>query len=126
MSKENNDNNIMISSKDVLGEVRIADTVLANIAVIAAKETDGVSNIYGDNTNEWMNMVGVKGVQRGVRVKITGNTVSVDLVLIMQYGFNIPVTCKKVQDRVKSSIENMTGLKVSNVNIRIAGMDLES
>lgn len=123
--KKTNDKNITIS-KEILGEVRISESVIANIAVIAAKETEGVSNIVGDSTNEIMTLVGVKGMQRGVKIKIFNNVVTVDLALIMQYGYNIPVTCKNVQDKVSTAIENMTGLKVDNVNLRIAGMDLES
>lgn len=124
MSKEIGDKTIKLSEQ-VLGEVRIADSVIANIAVLAAKETEGVANTFGNSTNEFMNKVGVKGVHRGVKADIIDNVVSVELTLIMEYGYNIPATCKKVQDKVKASIENMTGLQVSDVNIKIAGMDLE-
>lgn len=125
MAKEIGEKSIMLAN-EVLGEVRIADSVIGNIAVLAAKETDGVANVLGNSANELMNKVGVKGYQRGVKVEIVDNVVSVDLALIISYGFNIPATCKKVQDKVKASIENMTGLEVGDVNIKIAGMDLES
>jgi len=42
----------------------------------------------------------------------------------MEYGYNIPTTCKKVQEKIKTSIENMTGLEVADVNIRIAGINM--
>ena len=45
--------------------------------------------------------------------------------MIMEYGYNIPATSRKVQERVKSAIENMTGLDVSDVNIRIAGINMQ-
>lgn len=124
MAKELVEKTIKLSEQ-VLGEVRIADSVIGNIAALAAKETEGVADTIGSSTNEIMNKVGVKGIQRGVKIDIIDNVVSVELALIMEYGFNIPATCKKVQDKVKSSIENMTGLEVSDVNIKIAGMDLE-
>lgn len=124
MSKENNDKSLVLVN-EVLGEVRIADSVIGNIAVLAAKETEGVADVAGNSTNELMSKVGVKGPQRGVKIEIVDNVVSVGLVLIMQYGFNIPATCKKVQDKVKASIQNMTGLEVKEVSLRIAGMDLE-
>lgn len=125
MAKEIGEKSIMLAN-EVLGEVRIADSVIGNIAVLAAKETDGVANVLGNSATELMNKVGVKGYQRGVKVEIIENVVSVDLALIIAYGYNIPATCKKVQDKVKASIENMTGLEVGDVNIKIAGMDLES
>lgn len=111
-------------SNEVLGEVRIADSVVANIALLAAKETEGVFDTVGNAANEIMTKVGVKSASKGVRVEIIDSVVSIDLALIMQYGYNIPNTCKKVQDKVKNSIENMTGLEVSDVRIRIAGINI--
>lgn len=112
-------------SSEVLGEVRIADSVVANIALLAAKETEGVFDTVGNAANEIMTKVGVKSASKGVRVEIIDSVVSIDLALIMQYGYNIPNTCKKVQDKVKNSIENMTGLEVSDVRIRIAGINIQ-
>ena len=112
-------------SNEVLGEVRIADSVVANIALLAAKETEGVFDTVGNAANEIMTKVGVKSASKGVRVEIIDSVVSIDLALIMQYGYNIPNTCKKVQGKVKNSIENMTGLEVSDVRIRIAGINIQ-
>ena len=112
-------------SNEVLGEVRIADSVVANIALLAAKETEGVFDTVGNAANEIMTKVGVKSASKGVRVEIIDSVVSIDLALIMQYGYNIPNTCKKVQDKVKNSIENMTGLEVSDVRIRSAGINIQ-
>ena len=112
-------------SNEVLGEVRIADSVVANIALLAAKETEGVFDTVGNAANEIMTKVGVKSASKGVRVEIIDSVVSIDLALIMQYGYNIPNTCKKVQDKVKNSIENMTGLEVSDVRLRIAGINIQ-
>ena len=117
-----NEKSIQISD-EVLGEVRIADAVVANIAVLAAKETEGVFDTVGNAANEIMTKVGVKSTSKGARIVIIDGVVTVDLALVMQYGFNIPTTCKKVQDRVKNAIENMTGLEVADVNIRISGIN---
>ena len=51
---------------------------------------------------------------------------SVDLSLNMKYGYNIPDVSEKVQDRVKTAIENMTGLHVLDVNIKIASVNMEA
>ncbi len=123
MAKETDKYNHTLQ-EDSFGEVRIADDVVANIAGLAATEIDGVAATAGNITNELMSKVGMKTLSKGVRVELLDNVVSVEMVLIMEYGYNIPATCKKVQERVKSSIENMTGLEVSDVNIRIAGIDM--
>lgn len=115
----------IVLAEEIMGEVRIADSVVANIAVLAAKETEGIFDTAGTAADEIMTIVGVKSAFRGVRIEIVDGVVGVELALIMQYGYNIPTTCKKVQDKVKNAIENMTGLEVADVNIRISGMNIQ-
>lgn len=67
----------------------------------------------------------MKSLSKGVKVDVLENVVCVDLNLNLEYGYSIPETCKKVQERVKTAIENMTGLQVSDVNISIASVELE-
>ena len=83
-----NKSSYQINEQGVLGEVKIADDVIAVIAGIAATEVTGVA-------------------------------------LELDYGVSIPEISEKVQNRVKSAIENMTGLKVKEVNVRVAGVAAE-
>ena len=105
-----------------IGEVKIADEVVTVIAGLAATEVDGVASMGGNITNE----LGVKNLSKGVKVTVLEGVVTVDLTLNIEFGKNILEVSKKVQDKVKSSIENMTGLEVADVNIRIAGVDMEN
>ena len=107
-----------------MGEVRIADEVVAIIAGLAATEVDGVDSMAGNITNELVGKLGMKNLSKGVKVDETEEHVSVDLSLNIKYGYNIPDVSERVQDRVKSAIENMTGLTVLDVNIRIAGVNI--
>lgn len=113
-----------VYEKDKIGEVRIADEVVAIIAGLAATEVDGVDSMAGNITNELVGKLGMKNLSKGVKVDVTEEHVSVDLSLNLKYGYNIPDVSERVQDRVKSAIENMTGLTVLDVNIRIAGVNL--
>ena len=124
MEKETKRNTYVLPGNEELGSVQIADEVVAVIAGLAATEVEGVSAMSGNITNELMSRVGVKNLAKGVRVEILGQKVKVAMSLIMHYGYNIPTTCGKVQERVKSTIENMTGLTVTDVNVRIAGVDM--
>ena len=110
--------------KEMMGEVRIADEVVAIIAGLAATEVDGVDSMAGNITNELVGKLGMKNLSKGVKVYVTEEHVSVDLSLNIKYGYNIPDVSERVQDRVKSAIENMTGLTVLDVNIRIAGVNI--
>ena len=89
-----------------------------------ATEIEGVAGTVSNMTKELMSRMGMSRRAKGVKVVIDGNIVTVDLALVMKYGYNIPITSKQVQERVKSAIENMTGLRVSNVGIRIVGVDM--
>ena len=99
--------------------------VVAMIASLAASEVDGVSAVGNNLTNDLMSKVGVKNVAKGVKVDVKETNVTVDVVVTMDYGYNIPATSRKIQDKVKAAIENMTGLNCAEVNIRIAGVKLQ-
>ena len=125
MDKKNKVNHSGYEIEDV-GQVQIADEVIAVIAGLAATEVDGVQQMSGNITNEIVSKLGMKNLSKGVKVSIDGEQVDVDLNLILQYGVSIPKTSKEVQEKVKGAIETMTGLTVNEVNIRIAGIQTES
>lgn len=122
MEKELSNNTYKLQSDEKIGAVKIADDVVAMIAGIATTEVEGISAMSGNITNELMSKVGKKSLSKGVKVDVLDRVVSVDLTVNMEYGCNIPIICSKVQEKVKASIENMTGLTVADVNIRIAGV----
>ncbi|MBO4976619.1 MAG: Asp23/Gls24 family envelope stress response protein [Lachnospiraceae bacterium] len=116
------DRSTVVLEDDGIGAVQIADDVVAVIASLAASEVDGVY-LAGNMTNELIGKVGKKGVSKGVKVDVLGGNVTVDMVITIEFGRNIPAVCQKVQAKVKAAIENMTGLTCSDVNIRIAGVN---
>ena len=107
-----------------LGEVKIADEVVAIIAGLAATEVEGVSSMAGNITNELVSKLGMKNLSKGILVEVMENEVKVDVAINIAYGYSIPDVSAKVQDKVKSAIENMTGLTVAVVNVRIASVDM--
>ncbi len=101
--------------------VQITDEVVAIVAGLAATEVEGVESLTGNLTNTMISKTGMNKLQKGVRiVKNADSSISVRLSLNICYGYEIPMICGKVQDKVKSAIENMTGISVSEVDIRIA------
>ena len=124
-NKETATNNYNVLENGQIGEVRIADEVVAIIAGLAATEVKGVASMAGNVTNELVSKLGMKNLSKGVKVVVTSEAVSVDMSLNMEYGYSIPKTSKKVQERVKQAIENMTGLQVLEVNVRIASVKME-
>ena len=124
MSKELERQSLELREDDSMGSVEIADDVVAMIAALAATEVEGVASMVGNVTHELMNRMGYKNIARGVKVEVYNKKVKVDISLNIEYGYNIPTTGQKIQSKVQSAIESMTGLEVTDVNIRIAGVNM--
>ncbi len=121
MEKELNNDTV---TKNKIGAVKLADDVVAKIAALAALEIDGVSAMAGGITNDNIEKYSAKNVLKSSKVMVADGKVRVDLSILMRYSYNIPATSKQVQDRVKTSIQSMTGLDVTDVNVRIAGITM--
>ena len=121
------DNRKVVKIKeDNLGEVHVADEVVAIIAGLAATEVEGVASMAGNITNELVSKLGMKNLSKGVKVEVAEKTVSVEVALNISYGYSIPEVSEKVQEKVKSAIETMRGLSVAIVNVRIATVDMKN
>lgn len=110
---------------DKVGEVQIADQVIVTIAALAATEVEGVASMAGNITNELISKLGMKNLSKGVKIEVNTEDVVVDLDLQVEYGYSIPKISETVQKRVKTAIETMTGLSVSEVNIKIASVSIK-
>ena len=113
-----------IKEDENLGEVKIADEVVAIIAGLAAMEVEGGASMSGNATKELISRLGMKSLSKGVKVDVLEGIVTVSLKLNLQYGYNVLEVSGKVQEKVKTAIENMTGLTVADVKIRVAGVDI--
>ena len=118
-----NRNTINIKS-DESGEIKVADEVVAIIAGLAATEVEGVSSMAGNITNEIVSRLGMKNLSKGIQIEIADNEVVVDVALNIAYGYSIPEVSTKVQEKVKSAIEKMSGLSVASINVRIESVDM--
>ena len=123
MAQEKNTNERYSEAVDI-GTVKIADDVVALIAAFAAMEVEGVSGMAGGLDMNTVSKGGMKKLGKTVKVEVSKEGVKADLAIDLVYGSSIPETCSKVQNRVSTAIENMTGLKVQDVNIRVAGITM--
>ena len=122
---EENRNIHTIHDDGNIGEVSIADDVVAIIAGLAATEIEGVAAMSGNITYELVSKLGMKNLSKGVKAVLTEEGVTVDLTLNVKFGYSIREVSLKVQEKVKSAIETMTGLEVTGVNIRVANITVE-
>lgn len=108
-----------------LGNIRIADEVVAVIAGLAATEIEGVAGMSGGIAGGIAEMLGRRNLAKGVKVEVGEKETAVDLYIIVNFGVTIPEVAYKIQQNVKQAIESMTGLAVIEANVHIQGVDFK-
>lgn len=114
-----------ISRADELGNIHISEDVLAVIAAAAALEVEGVSALAANLGSDLAELLGKKNLAKGVRVQTDGDEVTIEISVMVRYGYTIPDVAKAVQDAVYSSVESMSSLTVRGVNVNVSGITLE-
>lgn len=107
------------------GNIKISDEVLSTIATIAVSEIDGVAGMGGSFTGDIAEKFGKKTLTKGVKITMDNSDVILDLNVIIKYGLRIPEIAWNIQENVKKSVESMTGLNVTKVNVRVVGIEVE-
>ena len=107
------------------GIVNIGEEVIAIIAGLAATEVDGVLSLVGNLTNELISKAGGSKLAKGIKVVTNeSDKIAVKVAVNISYGYEIPIICQQIQEKVKASVENMTGLDVVSVDVKIASVDV--
>ena len=116
-----------ISRADEVGNIHISEDVLAVIAAAAALEVEGVHGLAANLGSDLAELLGgKKNLAKGIRIQVADQAVSVDISIVVKYGYLIPDVAKAVQDAVCSSMESMSSLTVTAVNVNVSGISLES
>ena len=103
--------------------IQIANDVVASIAGMAASSVTGVAEMAGGFAGGISEVLsGKKNMSKGIKVDVTDNNVKIDVNIIVEYGSRIPDVAFEIQNRVKKSVENMTGLKATEVNVHVQGV----
>ena len=106
--------------------IKIANDVVAVIAGVAVSEVPGVASMAGGFAGGISEVLsGKKNLSKGIKVDADEKEVKIDVNIIVEYGSRIPDVAFEIQNRVKKSVENMTGLKVAEVNVHVQGVKTE-
>lgn len=106
--------------------IKIANDVIAVIAGVAVSEVPGVASMSGGFAGGITEVLsGKKNLSKGIKADIAGNNVKIDVNIIVNYGVRIPDVAFDIQNKVKQTVENMTGLKVNEVNVHVQGVNVE-
>jgi uncharacterized alkaline shock family protein YloU len=104
------------------GLIRISDDVVATIAGLAALETPGIAAMSGGISEGLAKRLSGRNAQKGVSVEVGQVEAAIDLRIVVQYGIPIQEVGRRLQDNVREAVENMTGLTVVEVNVKVEGV----
>lgn len=117
--------NDVVSGADDIGEIRISSDVITVIAHTVASEVEGVAGMNANITESISSVLGLKSGAKGVKVEIDDKNVNIDFYIVVNYGARIPDVAWRIQEKVKSSVESMTGMNVNSINIHVQGVSFD-
>ncbi|MBR2289989.1 MAG: Asp23/Gls24 family envelope stress response protein [Clostridia bacterium] len=107
---------------ETVNSIKIANDAVAMYVGIAVAEIPGVYGMSGTLAGITEAISGKKNYTKGVKVDINEKSVKIDVNIIVEYGARIPDVAFEIQTKVKKSVETMTGLKVSDINVNVQGV----
>ena len=114
-----------VSRSDELGNIHISEEVLAVIAAAAALEVEGVGGLAANLGTDLAELLGKKSLSRGIHLHVEEENGTVEVAILVKYGYTIPDVGRAVQEAVASSVEATSGLTVAAVNVSVGGVVFE-
>lgn len=113
-------------TKTDLGSIQIAPEVIEIIAGLATIEVQGVVGMSGGFAGGIAEMLGKKNLSKGVKVDVGSKEATIEVSVIVEYGYRIPDVASDIQDNIKQAIHSMTGIDVVEVNVHILGVQFKN
>ncbi len=107
--------------KNINKSLRVSESVIANMIANAAMEVDGVAAIARRKKNPTRLITNSKNV-RAIRIELAGDVLAVSIGVILKSGAKAVVTAEKIQEKVKSTVQNMLNLTVAKVNVNVVNV----
>ena len=104
------------------GTILISDEVICTIAAAAVMEVEGVASLNTNIGSDLAEMLGVKNLGKGIKLTVEENNVTIDCSVVLEYGYDVAVVAKNVQQSIKNAVESMTGFQVLRVDVSISAV----
>lgn len=115
---------VLNNNEETESSIKISDEVVSVIAGMAVSEVSGVASMAGGFAGGISEVLsGKKNLSKGIKVEVGEKETKIDVNIIVEYGVRIPDIAFDIQNRVKKAVENMTGLKVLEVNVHVQGVN---
>lgn len=107
-----------------LGAIHISTDAISNIVALTAKITDGIVSMAAGITEGVTKSISGRSLQRGIDVDVCDSNVTIQLRIIVKYGYKVHFVCRDLQHNVQQAIENLTGLYVNKIRIQVVGLSI--
>jgi len=107
-----------------LGAINISTDAISNIVALAAKITDGISSMAAGLTEGVAKSMSGRSLQTGINLEVNDSYVTIQLRIIVKYGYKVHFVCRDLQHNVQQAIENLTGLDVNKIRIQVVGLSI--
>ena len=115
---------ITVENSDYLGKLKVTDDVIAIIAGLAAVDVEGVYSMSGGLTGGIAEVLGIKNLSKGIKVESREDLVYINIYIIAEFGARIPEVAWNIQEKVKRTVERMTGMRVMEANIHVQSVNI--
>ena len=110
-----------VTNQTEKGNISISEDVVTVMVTAAIAEIEGVAGLANPTSTDIAEFFGIKNAAKGVKISSEEDQLTVDVVIMVRYGYGVTVVAKKVQEQVAASVESMTGFKV-RVNVHVTGI----
>ncbi len=112
----------MLNEREI---IEVSDEVIAICALNATLRTEGVLSMYGGLSNALSrNFLGKDLLSKGIKVNQFETDITIDVHVIITYGFKIPAVAWEIQENVKKEVQTITENVVKAVNIHVEGVEI--
>ena len=107
------------------GSINISEEVITDVVKSAVSEVEGVAGLSYTAGAELAELIGLKSVNKGVKVQFEDDRIVVDAIITVHYGSKIMEVARNVQEKVMNVIQSTTGLEKAEVNVHVSGIAFE-
>ena len=114
-----------ITCQEANGSINISEEVITSLVRSAVSDIEGVSGFSGTAGSELAELIGLKTVNKGVKVQFEDEKIIVDIIITVTYGYNIVNIAKTVQEKLIAVMQSTTGIEKAEVNVHVSGIAFE-